>query len=123
MDPSRPVISQRCVSQIRKWHVRVRLDCDPYYEAEVVAQTFTNALELEIEVFRASWDLGSYDALEGFTKVRGVGRAFVHGSIRYTYAFWLQDVMKSNIGTQAKTSNPTLSSQDQPASLETSSID
>lgn len=70
MDPERPVSSLRCISHIRKWHVRVRLDCDPYYKPAIIAQMFTNAHELEIEVFRASWGIGSYDPVEGFTRMR-----------------------------------------------------
>lgn len=105
IDPERPILSARCISKIRKWHIRVRLDCDPYYKSEDVAQTFTNAAELEVEVFRASWGMGSYDNLNGFTKIRGVGRARVHGSLEETYASWLEGVMSSAIGAQVESWN------------------
>ncbi|KAI4100301.1 MAG: hypothetical protein L6R37_005556 [Teloschistes peruensis] len=99
MNPHQPVLSSHCISRIKKWHVRVRLDVDPYYSPAEVAQTFSNMSELEVEVFRASWGLGTYDALEGFTKVRGVGKAKVHGSLANKYARWLEQVMMSAPGT------------------------
>ncbi|KAI4192445.1 MAG: hypothetical protein LQ350_008649 [Teloschistes chrysophthalmus] len=100
MNPHQPVLSSHCISHIKKWHVRVRLDVDPYYSSAEVAQTFSNMAEVEVEVFRASWGLGTYDALEGFTKVRGVARARVHGSLANKYARWLEQAMMSPPGTE-----------------------
>ena len=98
IDPERPVVSCRCVSQIRRWHIRARLDCDSFYEPELVAQMFTGANELEIEVFRASWGVGSYDVLLSFAKVRGVKRAKVHGSVGNDFARWLESAIMSRTG-------------------------
>ena len=64
----------------------MRLDCDPYYELNVIAQMFENAHEVEIEVFRASWGSGSYDPSEGSTRVRGARKARVHGCLGKRYA-------------------------------------
>ncbi len=78
----------------------MRLDCDLFYEAGTVLETFNNADELEVEVFRASWGIGGYNALDPFTKVRGVRRAKVHGSLWTRYARWLEKTMMSGSGTQ-----------------------
>lgn len=37
VDHDRPVSSLRCISHVSKWHVRVRLDCDSYYEPAAIA--------------------------------------------------------------------------------------
>ncbi|KAL9014904.1 MAG: hypothetical protein Q9173_000459 [Seirophora scorigena] len=101
IDHRRSVHSWRCVEQIRRWHVRVRLDCDPFYTSQVVVETFTGADALEVEVFRASWGMGGYGALEAFTKVRGVRKAKVHGSLETNYAKWLEVVMMRGFGAEA----------------------
>ena len=75
LDPSRPVTAPRCVSYICRFHVKVRLDVDPFFKGEVVGRSFSGAQRLVVEVFRASWGVGGYEALEGFARVRGVGRA------------------------------------------------
>lgn len=100
MDPDRPVVSGQCTSRIRRWHVRVRLDVDPYYKATDVVQTFTGMDDVEIEVFRASWGIGTYEALEGFTRVRGVKKARVYGSLGKRYARWLEGVITSPVGAE-----------------------
>jgi hypothetical protein len=100
MDPTRKVISKLCVSMIRRFHIRVRRDCDPYYKSEDVRRVFSGAEELEVEVFRASWGCGGYDALEGFSHVRGVKKAKVHGSVGNEFAKWLEGVMESGVGTR-----------------------
>lgn len=50
---------------------------------------------VEVEVFRASWGVGGYEALEGWREVRGVGRARVHGSLGGGLARWLERCMES----------------------------
>ncbi|KAL8829982.1 MAG: hypothetical protein Q9170_005939 [Blastenia crenularia] len=100
IDPRKRIDSSRCISKIHKWHVRARLDCDPYHSPEVISWMFTGALELEMEVFRASWGTGTYDVLDAFAKVRNVRRAKVHGSVGDKYARWLEGVMMSEIGAE-----------------------
>lgn len=91
----RPVL-QNCVSHIRRFHIRVRLDSDPYYSPQQVREAFTDTDELEVEVFRTSFEAGNYLALEGFAGVRGVRKARVHGSIKPECAQWLELRMMSN---------------------------
>ncbi|KAL8869041.1 MAG: hypothetical protein Q9174_004569 [Haloplaca sp. 1 TL-2023] len=113
MDHQRPVLSGQCASQIKRWHVRIRVDVDPFYQAADVVRTFTGMDEVEIEVFRASWAIGTYEALEGFIKIRGVRRAKVHGSLGKKYARWLEGVMMSPVGAEIVELDPqSLDSQD-----------
>ena len=95
LDPTRRITAAHCIRLIKRWHVRVRLDCDPYYSPGAVAAAFSGCEELEVEVFRASWGLGGYTALEGFKGVRGVRKAKVHGSVGRKFAKWLEGVMRS----------------------------
>ena len=93
----RPVL-QGCIAHIRRFHIRVRLDSDPFYSPQKVQEAFTNADELEVEVFRASFQAGSYRALDGYADVRGVRKARVHGSVESGYARWLERRMTSKEG-------------------------
>jgi len=98
MDPSRTVTASFCVDMIRRFHIRVRLDCDPFYEAEAVKKAFSGADSLEVEIFRSSWGIGGYDALAGYVGVRDVKDARVHGSVGAKFAEWLEGVMQAPPG-------------------------
>ncbi len=98
MDPCRKVTASFGLEMIRRFHIRVRLDCDPFYEAEAVKKAFSGADSLEVEIFRSSWGMGGYDALEGYTNVRGVRKARVHGSVGAGFAEWLEWVMQAPEG-------------------------
>lgn len=100
MDPFRPVTASVCVEMIRRFHIRVRLDCDPYYKAEAVKKAFSGADSLEVEIFRSSWGMGGYDAFEGYMGVRGVRKARVHGSVGVEFAEWLEGVMQAPQGSE-----------------------
>ena len=76
----------------------MRLDCDTFYTPGAVGQAFSGAELLEVEVFRSSWAIGGYDALEGFVNVKGVRRAKVHGSIGIRFAQWLERAMQAPEG-------------------------
>ena len=71
LDPARAVTSALCMKMICPFYVRVRLDCDTYYQKEYVRRVFDGADVLEVEVFRSSWGVGGYKALEGYRDVRG----------------------------------------------------
>ena len=94
---SRP-ISQRYLHHVKRFHVRVRLDNDPFYSVETVQAAFNDADELELEVFRVSFEAGSYSVLERYAGVRGIQKAKVHGSIDTGYARWLENRMMSKHG-------------------------
>ena len=57
---------------------------------------FDGAEVLEVEVFRASWGVGGYGALEGYRDVRGVGKARVYGSLPASTARWLEACMEGD---------------------------
>lgn len=59
---------------------------------------FEGAECLEVEVFRASWAIGGYEALEGYEGVRGVGKARVFGSVGWGFARWLEGCMEGRVG-------------------------
>jgi len=99
MDPTLTVAPHH-VDMIRRFHIRVRLDCDPYYKREAVKEVFSGAEQLEVEVFRSSWGVGGYESLEGFVEIRGVGRARVHGSLGAKFARWLEGCMESKEGAE-----------------------
>ena len=61
-------------------------------------RAFEGAEMLEVEVFRASWGIGGYEALEGYEGVRGVGKARVHGSVGWGFARWLEGCMEGRVG-------------------------
>ncbi|CAF9928698.1 MAG: hypothetical protein ALECFALPRED_004116 [Alectoria fallacina] len=96
LDPSRTVNSSICHSLIRRFHIRVRLDCDSFYNKEDVTRVFDGADVLEVEVFRSSWGNGGYEALEGYRDVRGVRKARVHGSLPAPTARWLESCMEGD---------------------------
>ena len=77
----------------------MRLDVDTFYTKEEVVRAFEGAERLEVEVFRASWGVGGYEALEGYEGVRGVGRARVWGSVGRGFARWLEGCMEGRVGT------------------------
>ncbi len=93
LDPTRRVTAPYCIRLITRWHVRVRLDCDPFYSPADVEEAFSSCEVVEVEVFRSAWGTGSYSALYGFTKVRGVKRARVYGSIGRKFAEDLKERM------------------------------
>lgn len=100
LDPARTVNSVVCLNLIRRFHIRVRLDCDTFYKKEDVGRVFDGADVLEVEVFRSSWGVGGYEALEGFRDVRGVRKARVHGSLPALTARWLEACMEGDVGEE-----------------------
>ncbi|KAJ5050496.1 uncharacterized protein L3040_002375 [Drepanopeziza brunnea f. sp. 'multigermtubi'] len=70
------------ISLIRRFHIRVRLDCDPNFSAKKATESFTGMEELTIEVFQAQFGGSDYEVLTLFEDIRGVKRARVYGSVR-----------------------------------------
>ncbi|EKD19946.1 hypothetical protein MBM_01898 [Drepanopeziza brunnea f. sp. 'multigermtubi' MB_m1] len=83
------------ISLIRRFHIRVRLDCDPNFSAKKATESFTGMEELTIEVFQAQFGGSDYEVLTLFEDIRGVKRARVYGSVRAfpEYVGWLQNSM------------------------------
>lgn len=85
----------RPLSLIKRYHVRVRLDCDPNFDAERARQAFSGVEELSVEVFQAQFGSCDFAVLRLLEGVRGVGRARVYGSVVGFggYVDWLERVM------------------------------
>ena len=79
----------------------MRLDCDTFYNKEDVRKVFDGVDVLEVEVFRSSWGVGGYEALEGYRGVRRVREARVHGSLPASRARWLEACMEGDDGEEA----------------------
>ncbi|KAK7519306.1 uncharacterized protein IWZ02DRAFT_433845 [Phyllosticta citriasiana] len=94
--PSRPVLANSVINQIRHWRVAVRLDTDALYSAADVAASFSGADSLELDVWQAAFsDACDYAALRLFEDVRGVGRVKINGAVEPRFAHWLELVMMS----------------------------
>ncbi|KAK0123622.1 hypothetical protein ONS95_008638 [Cadophora gregata] len=94
--------SRSLISLIQRFHIRVRLDCDPNFSTEKAAKCFTGVEELSIEVFQAQYGSSDYKVLRLFEGIRGVRRAIVYGSVAGfpDYVEWLQDAMKTPEGVE-----------------------
>ncbi|TVY55103.1 hypothetical protein LSUE1_G009500, partial [Lachnellula suecica] len=75
------ISSPSLISLIRRFHIIVRLDCDPNYTFEKVKKAFSGAEELTIQVFQAQFGSSDYKVLRLFEGVRGVQRVRVYGSV------------------------------------------
>lgn len=99
---SSPVLQPRVTTMIRRFHIQVRLDVDPRFDAAKLEASFTGAEELVVEVFQAMFESCDFTVLKLFEGVRGVGKAKVFGSVGDgKYASWLGQNMMSPPGTQA----------------------
>ena len=96
-DPARPVTSSSCTSLIRRFHIVVRLECDPFWTRSSLAKAFSGIDELEIEAWVASYGICGLEVLESFTSVRRVRKAKVRGShVDQIFSDWLEGVMESD---------------------------
>lgn len=102
------ISEKHLIDQISRYHIRVRLDCDPRFSAVTAQKAFTGVEELTIEVFQAQFGGSDYAVLKRFESVRGVKRARIYGSIYAfpEYAEWLQYAMMSRIGALVKPFDP-----------------
>ncbi|CZT52061.1 uncharacterized protein RSE6_13303 [Rhynchosporium secalis] len=88
------------ISLIRRYHIRIRLDCDPNFSADKATQSFTGVEELSIEVSQAQFGSSNYKVLRLFEGIRSVKRARIYGSVTAfpEYVRWLQGSMKTPQG-------------------------
>jgi hypothetical protein len=95
-----PVFSAALVAMIKRYHIYVRLDCDPMFTAETIRDAFTGMEELTIEVFQSQFGSSDNTVLRLFEGIRGVKRARVFGSITAfpEYIIWLENAMMSPKG-------------------------
>jgi hypothetical protein len=92
------------IALIRRFHIRVRLDCDPNFSAAAAKDAFSGVEELTMEVFQAQFGSSDYRVLELFQDVRGVHKVRIYGSVTAfpEYANWLRDAMRSPKGSAVK---------------------
>ncbi|KAF6815836.1 hypothetical protein CSOJ01_03315 [Colletotrichum sojae] len=100
-----PVRERSVLAQIRRFHVRVRLDCDPAYDATAVTAAFSGADELVVEVWQAMFQGADHGSLRVFEGVRNVKTVRVYGStIGFEdYVHWLEDIMRCEADGSEKT--------------------
>lgn len=91
-----PVRERSVLAWIRRFHVRVRLDCDPAYDATAVTAAFSGADELVVEVWQAMFQGADHGSLRVFEGVRNVKTVRVYGSTvgLEDYVRWLEGVMR-----------------------------
>jgi hypothetical protein len=89
------ISSPTLISLIQRYHIRVRLDCDPNFSLKEANHSFTGIEELTIEVFQAQFGSSDYKVLRLFEGVRGVKRARIYGSVTSfpEYVQWLETAM------------------------------
>lgn len=88
---------RRLRAHISRYHIRVRLDCDPRFSAVEIQNAFTGVEELTVE---AQFGGSDYSVLKRFESVRGVKNARIYGKICAfpEYVKWLQGAMMARIG-------------------------
>ena len=95
-----PVTSLALIAMIKRYHIYVRLDCDPRFTVETARDAFTGMEELTVEVFQSQFGSSDYTVLRLFEEIRGVKRAKVFGSVTAfpEYICWLENAMMSPKG-------------------------
>ncbi|KAI9158717.1 hypothetical protein HJFPF1_06715 [Paramyrothecium foliicola] len=95
-----PVREAAVLARIRRFHVRLRLDCDVPYDRGAVAAAFSGLDELTIDLVQAVFMGVGCANLTRFDKVRGVARVTIRGSTTgfEDYVAWLQGAMTTTPG-------------------------
>ncbi len=85
------------ISLIQRYHIRVRLDCDPNFSMIKATNAFSGVEELTIEVFQAQFGSSDYKRLTLVEGVRGVKRPRLYGSVTAfpEYVAWLEAAIVS----------------------------
>lgn len=92
-----PVKEAAVLPRIRRFHVRLRLDCDVGVERDAVTKAFSGVEELVVDVWQTVFWGADHEALRVFEGVRGVRRVSITGSTTGfdEYARWLEKAMGS----------------------------
>jgi len=105
------ISSYHLISLISRYHIRVRLDCDPNFSAQKASDAFSGIEELTIEVFQATFGGSDYEVLTLFEEIRGVKKVKIYGSVIAfpDYVIWLRKSMMMPKGSfVAKSERPIL---------------
>ncbi|TPX17008.1 uncharacterized protein E0L32_012342 [Thyridium curvatum] len=96
----RPLREPAVLPLIRRWRLRLRLDCDPPWTAAQLSAAFSGADLLVLEVWQAAFLAAGRGVLTLFEGVRGVRDPRVTGSLTgfEAYARWLEGVMRQGPG-------------------------
>lgn len=96
------ISSPSIICLIRRYHIRVRLDCDANFKTNLATKSFTGVEELTIEVFQAQFGSCDYNVLKLFEGVRGVERTRIYGSVQAfpEYVEWLKWTMEAPIDAE-----------------------
>jgi hypothetical protein len=97
----RKIYSSCLISLIRRYHIRVRLDCDPNYTYDVARESFSGLESLTIEIWQAQFGSSDHEVLRLFEGVRNVKNLQIIGSIsRFPdYIEWLHKRITSDEGS------------------------
>ncbi|KUJ10030.1 uncharacterized protein LY89DRAFT_268400 [Mollisia scopiformis] len=98
------ISSSSLISLICKYHIRVRLDCDPNFSVHKAIAAFTGVEELTLEVFQAQFGSSDNKVLRLFEGIRGVKKARIYGSVTDfpEYVRWLQNSMMLPVGVEVE---------------------
>lgn len=89
------------IALIKRYHILVRLDCDPNFTKAEAQRAFSGMEEVTIEVTQAQFGSSDHKVLRLFEDVRGVQKAWIYGSVIAfpSYVEWLREGMQAEIGT------------------------
>ncbi|KAK7443867.1 hypothetical protein Landi51_08826 [Colletotrichum acutatum] len=97
-----PVRERSVLPRIHRFHVRLRLDCDPAFDAAAATAAFSGVDELVVEVWQAAFQSADHGALRVFEGVRAVKTVRIYGSITgfEDYVSWLEGVIRCGDGLE-----------------------
>ncbi|KAM0739156.1 hypothetical protein ACQRIT_006893 [Beauveria bassiana] len=98
-----PVCAAAPLPRIRRFHLTLRLDCDPGFDRRRAAAAFAGAEELHIRVVQTFFLSAGKENLATLEDVRGVRGLTICGSTTgfEKYVEWLARLMRSPPGTKA----------------------
>lgn len=98
------ISSSSLISLISRYHIRVRLDCDPNFSIQKATAAFSGIEELTIEVFQAQFGSSDYKVLKLFEGIRGVKNVKIYGSTTQfpEYIRWLREVLMLPVGEEIR---------------------